>query len=44
MAGYSTDPVLVAAAGTIMLLPLLVLFIVLQRRFVEGMAASGLGS
>jgi raffinose/stachyose/melibiose transport system permease protein len=42
--GYSTDPVLVAAAGTIMLLPLLVLFIVLQRRFVEGMAASGLGS
>ena len=40
--GYSQNAVLIAAAGVIMLVPMLLLFILLQRRFVDGMAASGM--
>lgn len=42
--GYSQNPVLIAAAGVIMLLPMLLLFIGLQRRFVDGIASTGMVS
>jgi raffinose/stachyose/melibiose transport system permease protein len=40
--GFTQDYVLVSAAGLIMLLPILLLFVVLQRRFTEGIAGSGM--
>jgi raffinose/stachyose/melibiose transport system permease protein len=41
--GYTQDYTLIGAAGVIMVLPMLVLFLALQRRFIEGVSASGLG-
>ena len=41
--GYTKDYTLISAAGMIMIAPMLILFLVLQRRFVEGMASSGMG-
>ncbi|MFD0743432.1 carbohydrate ABC transporter permease [Phytohabitans flavus] len=41
---YVQNDVLIAAAGLIMLLPMLALFLVLQRRFVEGMANTGMAA
>lgn len=41
--GFSQNYPLVGAAGLIMLAPMLVIFLVLQRRFVEGITSSGLG-
>jgi raffinose/stachyose/melibiose transport system permease protein len=41
--GFTQDYVLVSAAGLIMLLPMLVLFLVLRRRFTEGIAGTGIG-
>ncbi|SDH28643.1 raffinose/stachyose/melibiose transport system permease protein [Sinosporangium album] len=40
--GFSPNWALVSAAGLIMVLPVLALFIVLQRRFVEGYTSSGM--
>lgn len=40
--GYTQNYALVAAAGVMMVLPMLLLFLALQRRFVEGMTAAGL--
>jgi raffinose/stachyose/melibiose transport system permease protein len=40
--GYTQDYTLISAAGIIMLLPPLVAFIALQRRFIEGYASSGM--
>jgi raffinose/stachyose/melibiose transport system permease protein len=41
--GFSQDYTLVSAAGFIMIAPMLVLFLVLQRRFIDGLSSSGLG-
>ena len=41
--GYTQNYVLISAAGLIMLVPMLLLFLALQRRFVEGVSSSGLG-
>jgi raffinose/stachyose/melibiose transport system permease protein len=41
---YVQNGVLNAAAGLIMLLPMLILFLLLQRRFVDGMANTGMSS
>lgn len=41
--GFTQNYVLISAAGLIMLAPMLVLFLALQRRFVDGIASSGLG-
>lgn len=41
--GYTKDYTLISAAGMIMIAPMLLLFLVLQRRFVEGLASSGMG-
>lgn len=41
--GFSQDYTLIGAAGVIMVLPMLLLFIALQRRFIEGVSSSGLG-
>ncbi len=40
--GYTVNYALVSAAGLIMLAPMIVLFLALQRRFVSGLASSGL--
>lgn len=40
--GYLQDQTLVAAAGLIMLVPVLVLFVTFQRRFTAGLSSSGL--
>lgn len=42
--GFTQDYTLVSAAGLIMLLPMVVLFLGLQRRFIEGISSSGLAS
>ncbi|MFD6096172.1 carbohydrate ABC transporter permease [Nocardiopsis flavescens] len=42
--GFTVNHALVAAAGLIMALPVLALFLVLQRRFVEGYASTGLAN
>lgn len=42
--GFSQDYTLIGAAGVIMVLPMLALFLALQRRFIEGVSSSGLGS
>jgi raffinose/stachyose/melibiose transport system permease protein len=41
--GYSQNDSLISAAGIIMLLPMLGLFLALQRHFIAGIAAGGLG-
>jgi raffinose/stachyose/melibiose transport system permease protein len=41
--GFSQNYPLISAAGLIMLAPMLFVFLALQRRFVEGITASGLG-
>jgi raffinose/stachyose/melibiose transport system permease protein len=41
--GFSQDYTLIGAAGVIMVLPMLALFLALQRRFIEGVSSSGLG-
>ncbi|MEV6283850.1 carbohydrate ABC transporter permease [Kribbella sp. NPDC051770] len=41
--GFSQDYTLVSAAGIIMIAPMLILFLVLQRRFIDGLSSSGLG-
>jgi raffinose/stachyose/melibiose transport system permease protein len=41
--GYTQNFPLVSAAGVIMIAPMLILFLALQRRFTDGVATSGLG-
>jgi raffinose/stachyose/melibiose transport system permease protein len=41
--GFASNYTLIAAAGLLMLLPMMLLFLVLQRHFVAGIAAGGLG-
>jgi len=41
--GFTKDFTLMSAAGIIMVAPMLILFLALQRRFVAGLSASGLG-
>jgi raffinose/stachyose/melibiose transport system permease protein len=41
--GFSQNYPLIGAAGLMMLAPMLVIFLALQRRFVEGITSSGLG-
>jgi raffinose/stachyose/melibiose transport system permease protein len=41
--GYSENYPLLGAAGLIMLVPMIILFLILQRRFVNGMTSAGLG-
>jgi raffinose/stachyose/melibiose transport system permease protein len=41
--GYTQNYALISAAGLIMIAPMLILFLLLQRRFIEGVASSGLG-
>lgn len=41
--GFSQDYTLVSAAGVIMIAPMLILFLALQRRFIDGLSSSGLG-
>lgn len=40
--GYTQDYTLISAAGMIMVLPMLIAFVMLQRRFIEGYASSGM--
>lgn len=41
--GYTQNYNLVSAAGVIMIAPMLILFLFLQRRFIDGLSSSGLG-
>lgn len=41
--GFSSNYTLIAAAGILMLLPMMILFLLLQRHFVAGIASGGLG-
>jgi raffinose/stachyose/melibiose transport system permease protein len=41
--GYTQDFTLISAAGIIMIAPMLILFLALQRRFIDGLSSSGLG-
>jgi raffinose/stachyose/melibiose transport system permease protein len=41
--GFSSNYTLIAAAGILMLLPMMLLFLALQRHFVAGIASGGLG-
>ncbi|SDU78970.1 carbohydrate ABC transporter permease [Jiangella alkaliphila] len=41
-AGYTRDYTLVSAGGMIMVIPVLVLFLLLQRRFIDGYSSSGM--
>jgi raffinose/stachyose/melibiose transport system permease protein len=41
--GYSENYPLLGAAGLIMLVPMIALFLILQRKFVDGMTSAGLG-
>ena len=41
--GFSQNDALISAAGLIMLLPMMLLFLVLQRHFIAGIASGGLG-
>ena len=41
--GFTQDFTLISAAGVIMIAPMLVLFLLLQRRFIDGLSSSGLG-
>ena len=40
--GYTTDYTLISAGGLIMVIPVLIAFLLLQRRFVEGYTSSGM--
>jgi raffinose/stachyose/melibiose transport system permease protein len=40
--GYTQDYTLIGAAGLIMVLPMLVLFLALQHRFIEGVSSAGI--
>jgi raffinose/stachyose/melibiose transport system permease protein len=42
--GYTENYALISAAGVIMLIPMVAFFLLLQRRFVAGLTAGGLGS
>ncbi|MEE2037407.1 carbohydrate ABC transporter permease [Nocardiopsis sp. CT-R113] len=42
--GFTVNHALVAAAGLIMLLPMLAVFLVMQRRFVSGYASTGMAN
>jgi raffinose/stachyose/melibiose transport system permease protein len=41
--GYTQNYALISAAGVMMLAPMVALFLLLQRRFVDGITAAGLG-
>jgi raffinose/stachyose/melibiose transport system permease protein len=41
--GFTQDFTLISAAGVIMIAPMLILFLLLQRRFIDGLSSSGLG-
>lgn len=41
--GFSQDFTLISAAGVIMIAPMLILFLLLQRKFIDGLSSSGLG-
>ena len=41
--GFTVNYALISAAGVIMLAPMVLLFLLLQRRFVDGITAAGLG-
>lgn len=41
--GFSQNDALISAAGIIMLLPMMALFLLLQRHFIAGIASGGLG-
>ena len=41
--GFSQNNALISAAGVIMMLPMMALFLVLQRHFISGIASGGLG-
>jgi raffinose/stachyose/melibiose transport system permease protein len=41
--GFTQNYALINAAGVIMVAPMLILFLILQRRFIEGLSSSGLG-
>lgn len=41
--GFTQNYTLISAAGVIMIAPMLILFLVLQRRFIDGLASSGMG-
>lgn len=41
--GFSQNDALISAAGVIMMLPMMALFLVLQRHFIAGIASGGLG-
>ena len=41
--GFSQNDALISAAGVIMLLPMMALFLALQRHFIAGIASGGLG-
>jgi raffinose/stachyose/melibiose transport system permease protein len=41
--GFTQDFTLISAAGIIMIAPMLILFLLLQRRFIDGLSSSGLG-
>jgi raffinose/stachyose/melibiose transport system permease protein len=40
--GYTQDYTLVSAGGLIMVIPVLIAFLLLQRRFIEGYTSSGM--
>jgi len=40
--GYTQDYTLISAGGSIMVIPVLIAFLLLQRRFVEGYTSSGM--
>lgn len=42
--GYTQNYSLISAAGLIMMAPMIALFLLLQRRFVDGITAAGLGA
>lgn len=42
--GFTTDWALVSAAGLIMALPVIVLFILMQRKFIDGYASGGMAN
>lgn len=41
--GFTQNFTLISAAGFIMIAPMLILFLLLQRRFINGLANSGMG-
>jgi len=41
--GFSQNFTLISAAGVIMIAPMLILFLALQRKFIDGLSSSGLG-